>query len=221
MAFHAAEFMAIALTARDRAAEARRLDLSSTPPDALVSIVMAAAATEAFINELQGYYGLEEISDSLQPTELACAEALAEVERSRGSTELKYLVASLTLSGQMFDKARQPFQDFSILMTVRNNLMHPKPLDRFDDSGRVMVPPRFMHDFEQRKMTYQRDAQTSVSWLNLLETEKVASWACQAAIEIIVSVINIAPANPLIETWGGFFSGHYKTWAYQRPLRDG
>jgi hypothetical protein len=115
----------------------------------------------------------------------------------------------------MFDKASQPFQDFSILMTVRNSLMHPKPLDRFDDSGRVMVPPSFMRDFEQRRMTYERDADTSVSWLNLLETEKVASWACRAAIEIIVSVINLAPANPLIEMWGGFFSGHYKTWAHQ------
>ncbi|HET9777783.1 MAG TPA: hypothetical protein VFP81_00725 [Propionibacteriaceae bacterium] len=136
-----------------------------------MSIVMAAAATEAFINELDAFYDLT--FAPLQPTEVACAEALAEVERSRGSTELKYLVASLTLSGQMFDKARQPFQDFSILMTVRNSLMHPKPLDRFDDPGGVMVPPRFLRDFEQRKMTYERDAQTSVSWLNLLEQRRL------------------------------------------------
>lgn len=126
-------------------------------------------------------------------------------------------MASLTLSGQMFDRAKQPFQDFSKLMKVRNSLMHPKPLDRFDDSGRVMVPPSFMGDFEQRGMTYERDAQTSVSWLNLLETERVAPWACQAAIEIIVSVISVVPANPLIEAWGGFFSGHYKNWANQSP----
>jgi hypothetical protein len=116
----------------------------------------------------------------------------------------------------MFDKGSQPFQDFLILMTVRNNLMHPKPLDQFDDSGRVMVPPSYVRDFELRKMTYERDADTSVSWLNLLETEKIASWACRAAIEIILSVISIAPANPTINTLGGFFSGYYKTWAHQR-----
>jgi hypothetical protein len=148
MAFHAAEFMAIALTARDRAAEACRLDPRSMPSDALVSIVMAAAATEALINELQAYYELEKTVFGLQPKELACADALAEVERNQGSTELKYLLASLTLSGQMFDKGSQPFQDFSILMKVRNNLMHPKPLDKFDDSGRVMVPPSYVRDFE-------------------------------------------------------------------------
>ena len=48
----------------------------------------------------------------------------------------------------MFDKGSQPFQDFSILMKVRNNLMHPKPLDKFDDSGRVTVPPSYVRDFE-------------------------------------------------------------------------
>jgi hypothetical protein len=79
----------MALTARDRAAEARRLDPKSMPPDALVSIVMAAAATEAFINELQAYYDLEKTVANLQPRELACADALAEVERIRGSTELR------------------------------------------------------------------------------------------------------------------------------------
>jgi hypothetical protein len=146
MAFHAAEFMALALTARDRAAEARRLDSSSMPPDALVSIVMAAAAAEAFINELGAYYRL---GTTLQPAELACGEALAEVERGQGSTQLKFLLASLTLSGHMFEKGSKPFQDFSKLMTVRNSLMHPKPLDQFSDSG-VMEPPAWMRDFEQR-----------------------------------------------------------------------
>jgi hypothetical protein len=61
MAFHAAEFMAVALDARDRAAEARRSDPRVMAADALVSIVMAAAATEAFINELGACYQMEKI----------------------------------------------------------------------------------------------------------------------------------------------------------------
>ena len=218
MAFHAAEFMAVALTARDRAAEARRLDASSMPPDALVSIVMAAAATEAFINELGAYYRL---GTFLQPAELACGEVLAEVERGQGSTQLKYLLASLTLSGHMFDKGSKPFQDFSKLMTVRNSLMHPKPLDQFSDSG-VMEPPGFMGDFEQRGMTYQRDADMSVSWLNLLETETMASWACGAAVDIILAVINIASAAAIapdmspMAALGEAFSNHYRPWVHQQ-----
>jgi hypothetical protein len=61
MAFHAAEFMVLALKARDRAADARRADPSLMAEDAIVSLVMAAASTEAFINELGAYYELERV----------------------------------------------------------------------------------------------------------------------------------------------------------------
>jgi len=171
---HAAEFLAMALTARDRAAEERRLDPRSTPSDALVSVVMAAT-TEAFINELQAYYELEDLVDTRQPRELACADAVAKVEQSRGSTEERYLRASLALSDQMFDKGSQPFQDCSILMKVRNSLMHPKPLDTFDADAGVMSPPDFVRHFEKRKMTYERDGHASVSWLNYWRQRRLLS----------------------------------------------
>ena len=48
--------MTLALEARDRAAETRRSDPTVMAGDAVVSIVMAAAATEAFINELESVY---------------------------------------------------------------------------------------------------------------------------------------------------------------------
>ena len=145
---------------------------------------MAAAATEAFINELGACYLMTGVR--LGATETACGVVLAEAERSRASTELKYLVASLRLSGAMFDRGGQPFQDFSTLTGIRNDLMHPRPLDRFDDDG-VMVPPAYVREFERRGIAYERGVGVSVSWLNLLETEQVASWACRVAVEIFVS----------------------------------
>ena len=216
LAFHAAEFMTLALKARDRAADARRADPTVMAEDALVSLVMAAVTTEAFINELGAYYELRKIAGTIDPVEAACGDALAEVERSRGSTELKYLVASLTLSGQMFNRSMQPFQDFSTLMTVRNTLVHPKPLDRSDDSG-VMVPPAYVREFERRGMTYAREADLSVSWLNLLETEKVASWACQAAVDVILSLADMAPVVGAIASLRRSFFEHYRPWAHRVP----
>lgn len=133
MYVHASEFVALALDARDRAAEARRSDRTVMAPDALVAVVMAAAATEAFINEVGAYYKLGH--REWEPRETASGVAHAAAEENRGSTKLKYLMASLTLSGHMFDQGTQPFQDFSTLMSIRNDLMHPKPLDRFDDGG--------------------------------------------------------------------------------------
>lgn len=212
MFVHAAEFMAIALDARDRAADARRSDQAVMAPDALVSVVMAAAATEAFINELGEYYTWGSLP--IEKGESACGVALAEIEKSRGSTELKYLVASLSLSGRMFDKGTQPFQDFSTLMTIRNHLMHPKPeRDQFGDG--VSVPPAYVRDFERRGMTCPREPDVSVSWLNLLETELVASWACQAAVEIIVALAAMTPPGSATAMFGRPFAEHYRTRAHE------
>jgi hypothetical protein len=103
-------------------------------------------------HELGAYY--EPGNLAREPREIASGVALAEVERSRGSTELKYLMASLSLSGQMFDRSTQPFQDFSTLMKIRNDLMHPRPLDKFDDAG-VTVPPSYVREFERRRHDLQ------------------------------------------------------------------
>jgi hypothetical protein len=218
MHLHAAEFMAIALDARDRAAEARRSDRTVMAADALVSVVMATAATEAFINELGAYY---ELRDLREPRETATGAALAEVEKSRGSTELKYLMASLGLSGQMFDRGAQPFQDFSTLMKIRNDLMHPRPLDEFDDAGGVTARPTYVREFERRGMTCRQGDGVSMSWLNLLETDQIASWACQAAVEIIVAVVEMTPPDGVPAMMGRSFSEHYRPRARAVAPRGG
>ena len=206
--FHAGEFITIALNARDRAAEEeRRTDPLGMAESALVSIVMAAAATEAFINELGEYCGTTVVP--LEPRATATGAALAEVEQSRGSTELKYLMASLSLSGQMFVRSAQPFQDFSTLMKIRNDLMHPKPRDRIDEAG-LYNPPSYVRGFEQRGMTYRPEPDVSVSWLNQLETERIASWACQAAVDIIVAVAERTPANGVFAGLGRLFAEQYR-----------
>jgi len=194
------------------------LDPTVMAGDAVVSIVMAAAATEAFINELESVY--RTTMAYLRASEIATSAALAEVEKGQGSTELKYLVASLSLSGQMFDRGGQPFQDFSLLMRMRNDLMHAKPRDSLErvsddrdeadgEAAWVTVPPSYVRQFEQRAMTVPRGRSVSVSWLNLLETEHIASWACAAAVNIIVAIVNMEPADSHLRLSGRAWAEHY------------
>ena len=73
-----------------------------------------------------------------------------------------------------------------------------------------MVPrPAYVRDFEQRKMTYEREEGVSVSWLNLLETEHVATWACCAAVDIIIAVVRMTPPDSALALFGRSFSEHY------------
>jgi hypothetical protein len=78
----------------------RRSDLTD---DAILAIVMAAAATEAFINEFAEYVSASIVSssevDMILPQVAACADVLQELEDSRASVTAKYLAASLVVSG--------------------------------------------------------------------------------------------------------------------------
>src|SRR5439155_18734314 len=83
----------------------------------------------------------------------AFADALQEIEESRGSLSLKYLIASQTLSGATFDKGSNPYQDFAILINLRNDLMHLKPRDSFlqPENGPLEIqPPRYIKGLQQR-----------------------------------------------------------------------
>src|SRR5712664_3355759 len=52
-------------------------------------------------------------------------------EEAHDSLPLKYLIASQTLSGSAFKKGEKTYQDFAILVHLRNDLMHVKPRDAF------------------------------------------------------------------------------------------
>ena len=93
----------------------------------LVSTVFAAISAEAFINEAPVI--AEETlkrAGPHPPAIQAFASLLAEVESVRGSTLLKFNVAHLALTAQAFSKGVQPFQDFALLMRVRDELVHMK-----------------------------------------------------------------------------------------------
>jgi len=103
--------------------------------DAIPAILLSAAAAEAFINELAEWLAMER--DFFKAAAEKCqlrmhdglrslADVLQEVEKSRGSLELKYLMASHVLSGKCFEKGAPPFDDFATLVKLRNDLMHLK-----------------------------------------------------------------------------------------------
>ena len=129
---HSAHIWLTACEARNRATEAVKKDPNAWPTDSIVAILLSAAATEAFINELAELITVMKVQfEAFLSNELkAFADVIDEVEESRGSLLLKYLMAAYTLRGSPFDKGTNPFQDFATLVALRNDIMHLKPKDR-------------------------------------------------------------------------------------------
>jgi hypothetical protein len=116
-----------------RARESAYQDLKDRGENALTSeaiaaIVLSAAATEAFVNELPvRIRNAIDRGDKIPTPMVTCAVALDELESANAKTTSKYQIAALTLSGAAFDTGARPYQGFEQLYRLRNAVMHPKP----------------------------------------------------------------------------------------------
>jgi hypothetical protein len=126
------------------------------------------------------------------------AETLDEIEDAQGNIGLKYHMASKILSGRTFDSGKEPFQEFDLLIKIRNEIAHPRHRDRTRDGGYIEPSSPAIRNLQQRGQTRTKgrksgDVPGGMSWLNELECGRTAAWAYQAAREIIAAVLTMLP----------------------------
>lgn len=198
---------------------------SLVPPEnkhdfaALTAIAFSAFSLEAFINEA-GL--LASLAQTNPPSVAAFGTMLEEVEESRGSTEIKFMLARFAFTGTPYNAGQRPFQDFSLLMKVRNALVHLKP--RLETVGRVQrkIDPSIWADFEKLRAELEREplfkeAQPKasiidqlpnkilrdvkkgvrVNWTVRVSTKVAAGWACNTAADMVQDFIKLVPDSPL------------------------
>jgi hypothetical protein len=199
---HSAHIWLTACEARNRAIASVKANQSAWPNDAIVAIVLSAASTEAFINELGELVAMKKVRLEGSPSRelLAFADVIAEIEESRGSLLLKYLMAAQTLGGSPFIKGMNPFQDFATLVTLRNDIMHLKPKDKsVTGCGRVesVSHPKYIVGLQQRGLARSPPSDVDMSWFNSLQTAEIAIWAVDTARAIILAVLALIPDDPI------------------------
>ncbi len=145
----------------------------------------------------------------------AFADALREIEENRGSVKLKYMVARTILTGNTYNKGASPYQEFALLIELRNALVHMETKQfsgelKFrqpsgeSDSGRVTVysnhiiktPPGAFKKLP-RKVVKGDDYNY---WIERICTPELAGWACNVAIEMAKSLADSFPDGDVRET---------------------
>jgi hypothetical protein len=177
--------------------------------DALISVVFAVAASESFMAELalmaqtvsaQAHPGVPE-----EPSQITTfADLHEELEKSKASLNAKYLTAYHLLSGRAVDKGATPYQDFALLVELRNALIHPKldemGLNDAKDSI-VMKYPSIVAKLSSRNlMSPSPPPETAAKWIDLVSTSAVAEWAVKTAAGIIMWIVNALPESKLRHT---------------------
>lgn len=110
--------------------------------EALTSIVFATVALEAFINELADFPA--EFPDSIEPVIATFAGLMQELEKSRASIASKFWLGRWVFASTPYDKGKEPYQSFGLLIELRNALVHSHSLSKlnYDSStGRFAKTP--------------------------------------------------------------------------------
>lgn len=192
---HAATILSVACRARNRAIKeytdrTAAGEVGVLTDDAITAIVLAAAAAEAFVNELADNVGLIRQNTShrrLDAKVCAASDAILDVEFLKGSVANKYLGAAKAL-GSPFSRGNQPFQDFDRLIALRNAVMHVKPVKPVKPnekhSGEVETDQLGLQSIAISSQT------SSLQWFDRLMTPEVARWACKSARAVILDLLN-------------------------------
>lgn len=179
--FRAVTLYEIAVDARDRTEE--------HPEQALVSLIFAFNALEAFINETVTCCKVT-MGGRFAEHEKTFFSVMNELQKNKGSTQNKFELGKLILSGSGWERDKAPYQDFALLLKVRNELVHRKSEYHEDTLTKgegfpertLKDHPKFFKDLESRKL-----CDTSVvdgSWIDLIQTPAFSAWCCDTALSM-------------------------------------
>jgi hypothetical protein len=156
-------------------------------PDALSAIILSVVSLEALIGELvEVVRGLlpHHPKDSRNRGK-ALIDALELIEEGRGQLALKFQIAKLILSGTPYETGARPYQDFDLLLEIRNGLIHPKAFAvKPDESGSPLDPLR---KFRERLRSLEIIAEipsenVMAPFSTWVQTKAAGRWACNTAV---------------------------------------
>jgi len=179
---------------------ARKEERETLPKQPITALLLAAASSEAFLNEFCEYVPLiyQAHRVAMPPALASCVDILNDLEGSRISVTTKYLYASRVLGDKGFNAGQNPYQDFRLLVDLRNAIMHMRV-------ARDNVARRATDVLIGRGLARPAIAPT-LSWFDCLKTSAVAQWAHESAFALIVSFLQMVPAPEPIDPLLGYRS---------------
>lgn len=167
--------------------------------DVEVSILFSAISLEAFFNELQFFLAKMTSTDAGFPVLSTLGSALAELEESRASLRLKFQITSLLLTGDTVEKGSNPFQDLSLLISIRDALVHPRPAawDMSDPSKSSNA--NLIRACSSRRLIPSSAEKDPKPWTQHVLIPIVACWSYNTALRTIAYITSHTPASKLAD----------------------
>lgn len=173
-------------------------------PDAYTALVFSALWVEALANEILHLAATSPDTASSDPlARLRVMADAADLGARDARLDVKVQVISAALADAPFDRGRQPFQDFHLLILLRNHLVHHRPETLTEvyelEGDTTMIIPERLHpridSLVARGIIPEPDREAMYSLNSLLESPAVARWAVDAASAMIRGLLAQLPAD--------------------------
>ncbi len=172
----------------------------------LTAIVFSAASLEALINEVTDLAELELQAGGGNELLQAFVDAVSEAEESRVSVTLKFIISSIVLTGRSYPRGEQPYQDFTLLMNLRNAIMHLRPTSfvrvrENDVQLDVQLDAKgILAQLQARGLITLPGINMTTDLLSVASRPNVAQWAVNAAADMAQSFLLMFPEPFRAET---------------------
>jgi hypothetical protein len=167
---------------------------------ALVSLVFAEASLEAFLNE-SIELACDRSNDTQEPQIVSSfAQLMSDFEGSRMPLESRFQIAHWMLTGKPYDKGVQPYQDFALLMRVRNALLHFKPdpalaVSRMGELVLASNSNTLLDILRSKNILADIAPGVLASWIAFVGTKAAAEWACNTAGQLVLDFLSKLPPS--------------------------
>ncbi len=190
------------LMARDAAIRSRS-DASrpnALTSDSITAILLAAASTEAFINEFAEYVlavcAIPLHADEVLPQIAECARVISRLEGDRRSVTDKYHEGTNALGGARLSRGDAVFQEFKRLHDLRGSIMHVKLA--LDASHRGTRQTNILG----RRGIAIPETRWGLPWFDRLMLPTTAKWAHDSARDIMRAFFDRVPIRPHYDPFG-------------------
>lgn len=183
-----------------------RGDRDGAQDDALVAIVFAALAIEAFANEFGDLVADEFYWDPRVTPDLSGLAAVYRVvERDRGSLELKLQVVRIALQGSPWPPGQGALQELALLLGLRNALVHLKLDVRVGDtdSADAGPPPALLNHLRSTNIPADNHDAMAATWTLAVSTRAAARWACNVVAGMVEELCRRANSETTSRTTSG------------------
>jgi hypothetical protein len=167
--------------------------------DALVAVLFSTATLESYMSQAVFF---AQMWSNRHPKIKVFAQFMGELEsRDAGSSlKTKYYMAHWIICGTPLDRGKLTYQDFDLLVDMRNALMHLKP-DKYNSQkirkilsrlkNRKLIPDNLVPNYNPN-IPEQRTV-----WVHYVSTATIAKWACNTAAEMIQEFWKNAPEEEI------------------------